>query len=138
MSDQQFSILIGHPDEAAMEAIGVGWVGDEINTQHFEVGLKEHLAGKEQGAGENFVYLEGLVECDTDATAADVDGSLDEGYLRCVVLSLKTDGQGDSNAIKLAAIFPSRLQSRGIRWHGVQEYTKEWRSETARVLVRAH
>ena len=92
VSDQQFSILTGHPDEAAMETICVEWVSNGINPQHFEVGLKEHLAGKKQGAGENFVNLEDLVECDTDAAAADVDGPLDERSLRTVVLSLKADG----------------------------------------------
>jgi len=34
MSDQQFSIRIGHSDEAAMETIRVERVGDGINTQH--------------------------------------------------------------------------------------------------------
>lgn len=125
MSDQQFSILIGHPDEPAMKAIRVEWVGDGINTQHFEVGLKEYLAGEKQGAGENFVHLEGLVECDADAAAADVDGPLDEGCLRLVALRLKTDGQGDGDAIKLAAIFPSWLRSRLVRWHGAEEYSKK-------------
>ena len=109
MSDQQFSILVGHPDEAAMEAIGVGWVSDGINTQDFEEGLKEHLAWKEQGAGENFVQLEGLVECHADATAADVDGPLDERSLRLVALKLKADGQGDGDAIEFTAILSSRL-----------------------------
>lgn len=92
MSDQQLSILIGHLDEAAMEAIRVRWIDDGIDTQHFEVGLKEHLTGKEYGAGENLIDPEGLVECDADAAAADVDGSLDERPLRRVALKLETDG----------------------------------------------
>lgn len=91
MSDQQFSILIDHPDEASMEAIRVEWVVNRINTQYFDIGLKEHPAGQEQGAGKNFVHLEDLVECDTDA-AADVDGPLNERPLRRVALRLKTDG----------------------------------------------
>lgn len=90
--DQQFSVLIGHPDEAAMEAVCVERVGDRVNTQHFEVGLKEHLARKEQGAGENLVDLKGLIKCDADAAAADVDGPLDKRPLRRVALGLKTDG----------------------------------------------
>lgn len=92
MSDQQFSILIDHPDEASMEAIRVEWVVNRINTQYFDIGLKEHRAGQEQGAGKNFVHLEDLVECDTDAAAADVDGPLNERPLRRVALRLKTDG----------------------------------------------
>ena len=107
--DQQFSILIGHPDEAGMEAVRVVWVGDRVNTQHFEVGLKEHLARKEQGARESLVDREDLVECDADAAAADVDGPLDERRFRRVALRLKTDGQGDGDAIKLTAIFRRRL-----------------------------
>lgn len=117
MSYQQFSIPIGHPDEAAMEAIGIERVSDGINTQHFEVRLEEHLAWKEQGAGENFVHLEGLVECDADTTTADVDGPLDKRCLCRVALRLKTDRQGDSDAIKLAAICRRRLRSRLVRWH---------------------
>lgn len=90
--DQQLSILIGHPDEAAMEAVRVVWVEDRVNTQHFEVGLKEHLARKEQGARESLVDREDLIECDADAAAADVDGPLDERSLRLVAFRLKTDG----------------------------------------------
>jgi len=123
--DQQFSILTGHPDEAAMEAIRVVWVGDKVNTQHFEVGLKEHLARKEQGAKENLIDREDLIECDTDAAAADVDGPLDERSLRLVALKLETDGQGDGDAIKLAAICRRRFRSRRIWWHGAEEYSKK-------------
>lgn len=82
MSGQQFSIRIGYPNEAAMEAIRVEWVGDEIHTQDFEGGLKEHLARKEQGAGENGVHLERLVQRDADSAGAEIDGSLDERSLR--------------------------------------------------------
>lgn len=103
MPDQQFSIEIGHPDEAAMETIGVERVGDGINAQHFEVGFKERLVWKEQGARENFIHLEGLVECDADAAGTDVDGPLDEGCLRFGSLLLEADGEGDGDAIVLAA-----------------------------------
>jgi hypothetical protein len=92
VSDQQFSILIGDSDEATMESIGVGWVDDGINTQHFKGGFKEHPARKEQGASESFVHLEDLVECEADAAAADVDGAREERSLRCVAFRLKTDG----------------------------------------------
>lgn len=122
--DQQFSILIGYPDEAAMEAIRVRWIDDGIDTQHLEAGLKEHLTRKEYGAGENLVDLENLVECDADAAAADVDGPLDERFLSRVVLRLKTDGQGDGDAIKLTTICRRRLRRRGIRRHGGEEYSK--------------
>ena len=37
MSDQQFSIRIGHPEEVAMESIRVERVGDGIHTQHLKV-----------------------------------------------------------------------------------------------------
>jgi hypothetical protein len=92
MSNQQFSIPIGHPDEAAMETIGIEWVSDGVNTQYFEVGLEEHLTGKEQSAGQNFVHLKGPIECHADAAAADIDGSLDKRCLPSVALRLKTDG----------------------------------------------
>jgi hypothetical protein len=122
--NQQFSILIGYPDEAAMEAIRVRWIDDGIDTQHLEAGLKEHLTRKEYGAGENFIDFEDLVECDADAATADVDGPLDERFLSRDVLRLKTDGQGDGDTIKLSAIFGRRLRSRGIRWHGVRSIPK--------------
>lgn len=124
MPDQQFSILIGYPDEASVEAVGVGGIGDGIDAQHLERRRKEHLAGKEQGAGEDCAHLENLVQGDADAAAADVDGPLEERSLRLVALSLKTDRQGNSDAIKLSTIFGRRLRSRGIRWHGGEEYTK--------------
>ena len=124
ISDQQLSILVGYPDEAAMEAIRVEWVGDGIDTQHFEERLKEHLAWKEQGTGEDGVHLEDLVECDADPTGADVDGPLDERSLRCIAFKLKTDGQGNGDAIKFAAICRRRLRSWGIRRHSEEEYTK--------------
>jgi hypothetical protein len=91
VSDQQFLVLSGHPDEAAMEAIGVRWINDGINAQHFEGGFEEHLAGKEQCAGENLVGLKRLVDCDTDAAAADVDGPLDERFFSRVALTLQAN-----------------------------------------------
>jgi len=118
MPDQQFSILIGYPDEAPVEAVGVGWIGDGIDVQHLERRRKEHLAGKEQGAGENCAHVEDLVQGDADAAAADVDGPLEERGLRLVALSLETDWQGNGDAIKLSAIFWRWLRSRRIRWHG--------------------
>ncbi len=104
MSDQQFSVRSGHPDEAAMEAIRIERVGDGIHTQHFEVGLKEYLAGKEQGTGENGVHLEDLVQRDADPAGADIDGSLNERSLRGIALRLKTDGQENGDAIVVAAL----------------------------------
>ena len=107
-----------------MKAIRVERVGDGINTQYFEVRLKEHLTGKEQSAGENGVHLEDLVERDADPTGADIDGSLDERSFRCVALGLKTDGERDSNAIIFTTISRRRRRSRGIGWHDGEEYTK--------------
>ena len=78
MSGQQFSIRIGHPDEVAMESIRVERVGDGIHTQYLKVGLKEHLAGKEQGAGENGVHLEALVQRDADPAGTQIHCFLDE------------------------------------------------------------
>lgn len=92
MSGQQFSIRIGHPDEAAMEAIRIERVGDGIHTQYLEGGLEERLAGKKQGAGENSVHLEGLVQRDADPAGTDIDRPLDERFFCCVALRLKTDG----------------------------------------------
>ncbi len=124
MSYQQFSILIGHPDKAAMESIRVRGIDDGIDTQYLEKRLKELLAGKEQGACKSLVDLESLVECDADAAAADVDGPLDERSLLLVALRLKTNGQGDGDAIVFAAIFPVRLRSRRVGGHGGEEYSK--------------
>ena len=93
MSDQQFSILIGHPDKVAMESIRVERVGDGIHTQHFEGRLKEHLAGKEQGAGENGVHLEGLVQRDADPAGTHIDCFLDERSLGSIRLRLKQMGR---------------------------------------------
>ncbi len=104
MPDQQFSIRSGHPDEAAMEAIRVERVGDGIHTQHFEVGLKGYLAGKEQSTGENGVHLEDLVQRNADPAGAEIDGSLNERSLRGVVLRLKTHGQENSDAIVVATL----------------------------------
>ena len=104
MSGQQFSIRIGHPNEAAMEAIRVEWVGDGINTQHFEVGLKEYLAGKEQSAGENGVHLEDLVHHDADAPGTQIHCFLHELVLGSIRLRLKTDGKRDSDAIVFTTI----------------------------------
>jgi hypothetical protein len=104
MSDQQFSVRSGHPDEAAMEAIRIERVGDGIHTQYFEVGLKEYLARKEQGTGENGVHLEDLVQRDADPAGADIDGSLNERSLRGIALRLKTDGQENGDAIVVAAL----------------------------------
>ncbi len=78
MSDQQFSIRIGHPEEMAMESIRIERVGNGIHTQYLKVRLKEHLAGKEQGAGENGVHLEGLVQRDADAPGTQIHCFLDE------------------------------------------------------------
>lgn len=78
MSDQQFSIRIGHPEEVAMESIRIERVGNGIHTQYLKVGLKEHLAGKEQGAGENGVHLEGLVQRDADPAGTQIHCFLDE------------------------------------------------------------
>lgn len=92
MSGQQFSIRIGHPDEAAMEAIRIERVGDGIHTQYLEGGLEGRFAGKKQGAGENSVHLEGLVQRDADPAGTDIDRPLDERFFCCVALRLKTDG----------------------------------------------
>ena len=92
MPGQQFSIRIDHPDEAAMEAIRIERVGDGIHTQYLEGGLEERLAGKKQGAGENSVHLEGLVQRDADPAGTDIDRPLDERFFCCVALRLKTDG----------------------------------------------
>jgi hypothetical protein len=104
ISDQQFSIRIGHPEEVAMESIRVERVGDGIHTQYLKVRLKEHLAGKEQGAGENGVHLEGLAQRDTDAAGTQIHCFLDELVLRSICLRLKTDGERDSDAIIFTTI----------------------------------
>jgi hypothetical protein len=104
MSGQQFSIRSGHPDEAAMEAIRIERVGDGIYTHHFEVGLKEYLAGKKQGTGENGVHLEDLVQRDADPAGTQIHCSLDELFVGPIRLRLKTDGERDSDAIIFTAI----------------------------------
>ena len=124
MSDQQFSIRIGHPEEAAMEAIRVERVGDGINTQYFEGRLKEHLAGKKQGTGENGVHLEGLVQRDADPAGTQIYCFLDELVLGSIRLRLKTDGERDSDAIIFTTISRRRRRSLCIGCHDGEEYTK--------------
>jgi hypothetical protein len=104
MPDQQFSIRSGHPDEAAMEAIRIERVGDGIHTQHLKVRLKEHLARKEQGTGENGVHLEDLVQRDADPAGTQIHCFLDELALGRIRLRLKTDGERDSDAIIFTTI----------------------------------
>lgn len=137
MPDQQFSILIGHPDEATVEAIRVEWVGNGINIQHFQAGLKVHLFWKEQGARENVVGLKKLVDHQADAAGAQIDGLLDRYDLRAVALRLKADGQGNSDAIKLAAICRRWLWGRGVCCHGTQEYIKKGKGQLGRSSVLA-
>ncbi|MDC8450365.1 MAG: hypothetical protein LV473_18700 [Nitrospira sp.] len=112
--DQQLSILIGHPDEAAMEAVRVVWVEDRVNTQHFEVGLKEHLVGKEQAARKNVAGREGCINHHADAATAQVDGFLGELPFGVVRLRLETNGQRDIDAVVFSAVLPIRRRSRGI------------------------
>jgi len=104
MSGQQFLIYIGHPNEAAMEAICIERVGDGIHTQYLEGGLKERLVGKKQGAGENGVHLEGLVQRDADPAGTQIHCFLDELVLGSIRLRLKTDGERDSDAIIFTTI----------------------------------
>ncbi len=87
-----------------MEAIRIERVGDGIYTHHFEVGLKEYLAGKKQGTGENGVHLEDLVQRDADAPGTQIHCFLNELVLGRVRLKLKTDGEQDGDAIIFTAI----------------------------------
>ncbi len=103
-SDQLLTVVRGHMDKAGMEAVGVAGIGYGVDTQHFKCGLKDHLARKKQRTGKDGVLLEGLVECNADAAAAEIDGSFDERRFRRVGFLLQADRDGDSDAIKLTAI----------------------------------
>lgn len=103
--DQQLSILTGHSDKAPMEAVGVERVGDRIHAQHFEGGLKEHLPGKEQGAGEHLMRLVGLTDYQANPSRAQIDRFFGALAIGDVCLGLKADGQRNSNAIKISS-FP--------------------------------
>jgi len=87
-----------------MESIRIEWVGDGIYTHHFEVGLKEYLAGKKQGTGENGVHREGLVQRDADPAGTQIHCFLDEFVLGSIRLRLKRDGERDSDAIIFTTI----------------------------------
>jgi hypothetical protein len=113
VSDQQLSILTGHSDEAPMEAVGVERIGNRIYPQHFEGGLKEHLPGKEQGAGENLMRLVGLTDYQANPSSTQIDRLFYALALGAVCLGLKADGQCNGNAIKISSL-SRRWWSRGI------------------------
>lgn len=137
MPGQQFSVRIGHSNEATMEAIHVERVGDGIDTQYLKVRLKERLAGEKQGAGENGVYLQDLAQRNSDPAGADIDGPLDECSLRCLVLRLKTDGERHRDAIVFTTIGRRGLRSWGSRWHVGEKYNKKEREQPNRLRYQA-
>ena len=104
MSGQQFSIRIGHPDEVAMESIRVERVGNGIHAQYLKMRLKEYLAGKEQGAGENGAHLEDLVQRDANPAGTQIHCFFDGLVFGSIRLSLKTDGERDGDAIIFTTI----------------------------------
>lgn len=107
--DQHFPFLWTHSDEAGVQAVGSARGCDGIESQYFGEGFEKAVVGKEHRNGENVVGLIDRGDRHPDAAAADIDGFLDEFALRLVGLKLNADGQRDSDAIILAAIFSGRL-----------------------------
>jgi len=115
VSDQQFPVLRGHSDEAGMEPVGTGRIGDGVKPQYLDESFEEILVGKAQRQREDLVGLVEPVDRQANASATDVDGFFDQSDFRVVELGLNADGQGDGDAIELAAIRSGRLCSRRIR-----------------------
>ena len=107
-----------------MKAVGIPWIWNRINAEHFKSSLKEHLVGKEQGTDQGLILLELLVERNADATPADVDGSWDHDGFSRVGCLLQTNRQGDGDAVVLSTISRRWRRCRGVGWHGAEEYTK--------------
>jgi hypothetical protein len=105
VSDQEFSVLRRYFDKTAVETIGVGWISDGIDAQHFEGSLKKHLAGKEESTRENLIHRKRFVDDYTNAARTEIDGFLDEYSLGRIRFMFKTDRQGDRNTEILTAIF---------------------------------
>lgn len=122
--DQLLTAVSGHLDKAGMEAVGIAWVGDGVDTQYLKRRLKEHLVGKKQRAGEDLMFLKRMVECDGNAASTQIDSSLDESRFGCVGFLLQADRDGDSDAIVLSTISRRWGRCRGVGWHGGDEYTK--------------
>ena len=103
VSDQQLSVLCGHPDEAGMEAVRIAGRLSRIKPQDLNRRFKEHLVGKKQREPEDFM---GFVDCShrhTDAAATEADGFLGERTFSVVRFDLNADGQNDDDAIIFAA-----------------------------------
>lgn len=124
MSDQELAVLRGDFDKAAVESVGVGWIGDGIDAQHFEVRLEEDLAGKEKAAGENLIDRKRFVDDHANAARTEIDGFLDEYSLGRIRFMFKTNRQGDRNAEILTTICRRRLRSRGIGRHRSKSIAK--------------
>ena len=109
VSNQQLSVLPRHFDKPGMKTVGVGWVGEGVDPQHFDRRCKTYLFRQEQGTGEYLIRLKGPVHDQADATSTQVDRFLDEDTFRHIRLSLKADREGDSDTI----VFPAlRIQWR--------------------------
>lgn len=122
--DQQFPVLCGHPNEAGVETIGLVWMGDGNEPQHFNGRLEEHLAGKEQVARENFAGLEEGIHYYADAAAAQVYGFFGELTFSVVRLRLKDNGQRDVDAIVFPAVLSIGLMNMDIGGHD-EKYSKD-------------
>jgi len=104
VSNQQLAVHPRHLDKPGMKTVGVGWVGEGVDPQHFDRRCKTHLFSKQQSTGKDGVWLERLVDNEADATSTQVDRFLDEDTFRHVRLSLKTDREGDSDTIVFSAL----------------------------------
>ena len=103
VSDQQFPVLCGHPNEAGMEAVRITGRLNRIKPQDFDRRFKKHAVGKEQREPKDFM---GFVDCShrhTDTSATEADGFLGERTFAVVRFVLNADGQNDGDAIKFAA-----------------------------------
>jgi len=104
MSDQQFSILCGHLNKSSVESIGPLRIENRIHAEHFQRRRKDYLIRKAQGAGQDLRLLQLIRERDADATAADIDGSLDQCGLGRIRFPLQADGKRDRDAIVFTTI----------------------------------
>ena len=78
VSDQQLSILGGHPDEPGVETVRIAWDRKGIEPQHLDSGFEGDLVGEEECEGKGLIWLVGGRDRYADPPAAEVHGFLRE------------------------------------------------------------
>ena len=92
VSDQQFPILCGHPDEAGMEAVGTAWDRKGVKPQHFDRGCEGSVVGQEECEGKDSPEFVGCRDRYTDTAATEVDGFFREVTFPVVRVELNAGG----------------------------------------------